>query len=225
MARAACLLQAMNNLQESFPAEPMNLLAEWLAEARARELTPNTHAMTIATVTHQRGQILPSARVVLCKHIDVEDGFLVFYTNYRSRKAQELEQNPVAAAVFHWDALGRQARVEGRVLRSPAAESDAYFGSRPRGSQLGAWSSQQSEPVASRAALLSELDIVTERFADREVPRPPHWGGYRLWATAVELWMQGEHRIHDRARWVRTVGIDDAGNASPDEWTAMRLQP
>ncbi len=203
----------------------MTVLATWLAEAREAKLTPNTHAMTLATVTHQRGEILPSARVVLCKHVDVDDGYLVFYTNYHSRKAQELEQNPVAAAVFHWDAMGRQARVEGRILRSPAAESDAYFAARPRGSQLGAWASRQSEPVASRAALLAELDAITERFAGTAVPRPPHWGGFRLWATAVELWVNGEHRIHDRGRWVRTVGIDAGGNVGADEWTAMRLQP
>ncbi|NND58860.1 MAG: pyridoxamine 5'-phosphate oxidase [Gammaproteobacteria bacterium] len=216
----------MNDLHDSLPANPIAKLERWLAEARQRRDTPNSNAMCLATVDQQKGELMPSARVVLCKQVDTESGFIVFFTNYDSRKAAELEQNPVAAATFHWDALGRQIRLEGRVVKSPASESDAYFASRARGSQLGAWASDQSQPIASRVALLQQLDKVTERFADTEtIPRPPHWGGYRLWVSAAEIWIEGDHRVHDRARWVRTLGVDDHGDVHPDDWTVVRLQP
>ena len=215
----------MNDLHDSLPANPVAVLGEWLSEARARRDTPNSNAMSLSTVAHQRGEILPASRIVLCKHVDTDNGFVVFYTNYDSRKGREMAQNPVAAAVFHWDSWGRQARIEGRIVRSPAEESDAYFFSRPRGSQLSAWASDQSEPISSRKALEEQLEAVEKRFADQPVPRPPHWGGYRLWISAIELWMEGEHRLHDRARWVRTVAIDDDGRPHPDAWSAVRLQP
>lgn len=216
----------MTVLRESLPAEPMQTLADWLAEAEAAQATANPNAMTLATVAMQRGELMPSARIVLCKHIDVRNGYLVFYTNYRSRKAEELDACAKAAAVLHFDAAGRQARIEGHVLRSPAGESDAYFASRSRGSQLGAWASAQSEPIASRDALLAQLEEVERRFAgEQQIPRPPHWGGLRLWASAVELWENGAHRLHDRARWIRTVAIDDDGRAHAQPWSVTRLQP
>ncbi|MDH3588684.1 MAG: pyridoxal 5'-phosphate synthase, partial [Gammaproteobacteria bacterium] len=137
-----------------------------------------------------------------------------------------LERTANATAVFHWDALGRQARIEGIVVRSPVEESDHYFASRPRDSQISAWASAQSEPVASRKALRAQLIEAEDRYRDAEsVPRPPHWGGYRLWASAVELWVQGENRLHDRARWIRTVAMDNNGDPHPDHWSVTRLQP
>lgn len=226
MAKAGFSRAPMKDLQDSLPDNPVATLAQWMAEARERGTTPNSNSMSLATVAQQRGELLPAARIVLCKHIDIEKGFVVFFTNYHSRKGRELDQHPVAAAVFHWDDVGRQVRIEGRVLRSPDSESDTYFASRPRGSQLGAWASDQSQPVTSREALLQQLQTTTERFADQEtVPRPGHWGGYRLWITAIELWMEGKYRVHDRVRWIRTVAIDDAGVVHPDAWTCMRLQP
>ncbi|MBT8137157.1 MAG: pyridoxamine 5'-phosphate oxidase [Gammaproteobacteria bacterium] len=216
----------MNPLQDSLPANPLQVVSDWLADARDRALTPNSNAMVLGTVAMQKGEILPSARVVLCKKLDVTNGYLVFYSNYNSRKGDELQQIANAAAVFHWDVPGRQARVEGIVLRAPDDESDGYFAGRPRESQLSAWASAQSEPVATRAALSQQMEQARQRFAGVDpVPRPPHWGGYHLWATAVELWVEGDNRLHDRARWIRTVAIDDNGVAHPDAWTASRLQP
>jgi pyridoxamine 5'-phosphate oxidase len=137
-------------LPEPLPSNPLQIAADWLAQARADAAQPNPNAMVLATVDG-RGQ--PSARVVLCKDIAAEAGFITFYTNYLSRKGRELEVNPCAAIVFHWDHRHRQVRAEGRVERLPPAESDAYFSSRPWQSRLGAWASRQSEPVESRAAL------------------------------------------------------------------------
>ena len=136
-------------LPDPLPANPLEIAAQWLAQARLDAAQPNPNSMVLATVDG-RGQ--PSARVVLCKDIAAEAGFITFYTNYLSRKGRELEMNPRAAAVFHWDHRHRQVRAEGRVARMSDAESDAYFSSRPWQSRLGAWASRQSEPVESRAA-------------------------------------------------------------------------
>jgi pyridoxamine 5'-phosphate oxidase len=196
--------------------------------------------MVLATVG-PNGQ--PSARVVLCKEIVPQPGYLVFYTNYLSYKGRQLAENPRAAIVMHWDALHRQVRVEGLVVRSPEADSDAYFASRPWQSRLGAWASAQSEPIGSRKDLHAAVAKAAQRFGtpppdaattqttdDIFVPRPPHWGGYQLWAESVELWVEGEARIHDRARWTRS--LTRRTDASADEthldagpWTATRLQP
>jgi pyridoxamine 5'-phosphate oxidase len=191
--------------------------------------------MIVATVAPD-GQ--PSARVVLCKEIVPQPGYLVFYTNYQSRKGRQLTQNPRAAAVMHWDALHRQVRVEGPVLKAPEADSDAYFASRPWQSRLGAWASAQSEPIGSRKDLQAAVSQAAKRFgtpapdatttpatADILVPRPPHWGGYHLWAESVELWVEGEARIHDRARWTRTLTMRKDGLVDSGPWTSTRLQP
>ncbi|HVW68264.1 MAG TPA: pyridoxal 5'-phosphate synthase, partial [Steroidobacteraceae bacterium] len=180
----------------------------------------------------------PAARVVLCKEIVVSPGYLVFFTNYLSRKGRQLERNPRAAAVIHWDALHRQVRVEGPVVQSPAADSDSYFASRPWQSRIGSWASQQSEPLASLAALQKTVAATAKRFGtpdptgagsdaqgDFQIPRPPHWGGYRLWADSVELWVEGEGRIHDRARWTRELTPQAGGLFSAGPWSATRLQP
>jgi pyridoxamine 5'-phosphate oxidase len=220
-------------LPEPLPANPLRLAAQWLADAQADAAQPNPNAMVLATVNSQ-GQ--PSARVVLCKGIVPEEGYIAFYTNYRSRKGRELDANPRAAIVFHWDHRHRQVRAEGRVERLSDADNDAYFESRPWQSRLGAWASRQSEPVASRAALEESVAASARRFGIpyggpgtpepatvlTEVPRPPHWGGYRLSVDAVELWVEGEFRIHDRARWTRAGG--GAAQGAP-AWTATRLQP
>src|SRR5262245_39767867 len=138
----------------------------------------------------------PSARVVLLKGVDAR-GF-VFYTNYESRKARELAQNPFAALCFHWPALGEQVRVEGRVGLASAEESDAYSATRPRPSQIGAWASRQSETLPSREDLMARVQEIEARFAGREVPRPPNWGGFRLAPSRVEFWKHAESRLHER---------------------------
>ncbi len=221
------------HLPEQLPAEPLELAASWLAEATRKKVQPNPNAMVLAT-TDASGQ--PSARVVLCKEILPQPGYLTFYTNYQSRKGRELHDNPRAAVVAYWDVLHRQLRVEGRIAQMPAAESDAYFATRNWQSRLGAWASQQSEPIASRSELLGKVAKAALRLAlpvpaDEQQPdpglriaRPPHWGGYRLWAEAVELWVEGSARIHDRARWQRALSPRaDGFEAGP--WSATRLQP
>lgn len=220
-------------LPETLPAEPLALVARWLADATGLAAQPNPNAMTLATVD-ARGQ--PSARIVLCKEIVAEPGYLTFYSNYRSRKGLELAANPRAAAVMHWDAMHRQVRITGPVVEADAATSDAYFASRHWQSRLGAWASEQSAPVTSRATLWRQVESVAERFhlpapTDEQqsdprvaIPRPPHWGGYHLWAETVELWAEGRARIHDRALWSRAL-TPHSGAFSAEPWTATRLQP
>jgi pyridoxamine 5'-phosphate oxidase len=211
------------SLPETLPAEPMPIVAEWLAEAMRRRDQPNPNAMVLATCDEQ-GR--PAARVVLAKEIDAAQGTVRFVTNYESRKGQELQRNPRAALVMHWDHLHRQVRIEGVVRRAAAAESDAYFASRARASQLGAHASAQSQPIASRAAMEARLAAVEARYpASATVPRPAHWGGYVLWADAVELWMEGAARVHDRAQWRRTLALEGDAVHPAGAWTATRLQP
>jgi pyridoxamine 5'-phosphate oxidase len=222
-------------LPEPLPAEPMVVLHQWMAESWRQRLQPNPNAMVLAT-SEPDGQ--PSARVVLCKEIVEQPGYLVFFTNYLSRKGQQLARNARAAAVIHWDALHRQVRVEGPVVQAPAADSDAYFASRPWQSRVGAWASEQSAPVASREAMEKVVAATAKRFdvpdptqaageahGDFVIPRPPHWGGYRLWVDSIELWVEGEGRIHDRARWTRNLTPRAAGFFDTGPWTATRLQP
>jgi pyridoxamine 5'-phosphate oxidase len=220
-------------LPEPLPANPLEIAVQWLAQARLDSAQPNPDAMILATVD-SRGH--PSARVVLCKEIAATPGYLVFHTNYRSRKGDELKANPRAAAVFHWDYRHRQVRVEGQVELLSDAASDAYFRTRAWQSRLGAWASEQSRPIQSREALEAAVVREARRFGipyggpgspepeeiEIDVPRPPHWGGFRLIADAVELWVEGEYRIHDRARWTRTLPRD-AVPGTP--WVATRLQP
>jgi pyridoxamine 5'-phosphate oxidase len=222
-------------LPEPLPSEPLALAARWLAEAQTRRLQPNPNAMVLATVDRQGW---PAARVVLCKAIEPDPGYLTFFTNYLSRKGADLEAVPRAAIVLHWDALHRQVRIEGPVVRTSAAESDAYFATRAWQSQVGAWASHQSLPVASRATLIASVEASARNLGVPSpiehpgtgshpgvpIPRPPHWGGYRIWAQSVELWVEGDARIHDRARWTRRLEADAQGFAA-SAWSATRLQP
>lgn len=217
----------METLPDPLPGNPLAVVAGWLRDAHRDAAQPNPNAMVLATADAD-GR--PSARVVLCKDIDPDAGTISFYTNYRSRKGRELEANPHAAIVFHWDHRHRQVRAEGWVERLPAADNDRYFQSRPWQSRLGAWASRQSEPVGSRTALIAAVAATARRFAipyggpgtpepesiAADVPRPEHWGGYRLRVEALELWVEGDFRIHDRARWTRSP---------PGGWQATRLQP
>ena len=220
-------------LPDPLPAEPFTLFRAWFDEAQAAKQQPNPNAMTLATVDAD-GK--PSARIVLCKGIEQEPGCIVFYSNYESRKGRALEVNPQAALIFHWDHTDRQVRIEGPVERTTAGESDAYFKSRRWESRIGAWASQQSRPVDSRERLLEqvsekvlELDLDLMKLADGkgdelDIPRPAHWGGYRLFAERVELWAGGTGRVHDRAAWTRKREVK-AGAAAWGDWSATRLQP
>lgn len=188
---------------------PIEQFRRWFDEALDADLhEPN--AMTLATAT-PGGR--PSARVVLLKGFD-ERGF-VFYTNYEGRKAREIEANPNCALVFYWGELERQVRVEGRVGRIPERESDAYFASRPRGSRIGAWASEQSRPAQSRDVLEERLRALEAEYEGGEIPRPPFWGGYRVEPEVVEFWQGRENRLHDRLVYRFAGGV----------WERERLQP
>jgi pyridoxamine 5'-phosphate oxidase len=189
--------------------DPIVQFQEWFEKVIDADLhEPN--AMILATATAD-GK--PSARTVLLKGYD-ERGF-VFYTNYEGRKAVELESNPRAALVFYWGELERQVRVEGTVSRVPVEESDEYFASRPRGSRLGAWASEQSRFVDGRRTLEQKLHSLQAEYENREVPRPPFWGGYRVEPEAIEFWQGREDRLHDRLVYRRGDGA----------WRIERLQP
>ena len=189
--------------------DPFTLFDAWFAEARASE--PNDpEAMALAT-TDAAGN--PAVRMVLLKGHG-PDGF-IFYTNEHSLKGRHLADNPNAALLFHWKSLRRQLRIEGAVERVDDATADAYFASRSRDSQLGAWASDQSQPLASRDAFMARFDAVTARFDDADVPRPPHWGGYRVVPRRIEFWQDRSHRLHERRLFTR----------DPGGWTEALLYP
>ena len=190
-------------------AEPLRQLERWYAEAA--EAVPVPEAVALATAGADGA---PSLRMVLCKGFDARG--LRFFSHHDSRKGRELAANPRAALLFHWAPLGRQVRVEGAVERLPAAESDSYFATRPRGAQVGAHASKQSEPLAERAELEARLAELEAGFAGGEVPRPETWGGFLVVPDAWEFWQHRDSRLHDRFRYGRAPG---------GGWTIERLAP
>jgi pyridoxamine 5'-phosphate oxidase len=189
--------------------DPLIEIRRWLEIAVAAQL-PTANAMTLATVD-ERGR--PAARIVLLK--DIDDRGLVFFTNYQSRKARDLAAHPFAALVVFWEPLHRQIRIEGAIEKIDAAASDAYFATRPRGSQIGAIASPQSQPITSRAALEQLVADATRAIGAGEPARPAHWGGYRLLPDMIELWQGQVSRLHDRVRYL------PAGHG----WVRDRLAP
>jgi pyridoxamine 5'-phosphate oxidase len=214
--------------------DPLVLVGQWLDEAMRVAQQPNPNAMTLATVA---ASARPSARVVLVKGLDRRRGYAEFFSNYGSRKAAELRENRWAAGVMHWDALGRQLRFEGPVVRSPVADSDLYFASRPWRSQINAWSSRQSQPLPESPTLedearrLAQLYDAPDPFDTAEpangvsIPRPDFWGGYRLWFAAVEIWASGSNRFHERVRYERSLRVTDDTSFATGSWSHTRLQP
>lgn len=225
-----------DRLPETLPADPMHWADAWLTEATRQKNQRNPNSVTLVTVGQDHK---PTARVVLCKSFLPEPGYAVVYTNYRSQKCREIEGNSNVSLLLHWDYMGRQVRIGGTAVRSPAAESDAYFASRDPGSQLGAWGSDQSQPIESHAALVAQIraraaehgislsDDTGTSVAEGSValPRPPHWGGLRIWASSIELWIEGKDRIHDRALWTRKLTSASEGEFQTTAWIGTRLQP
>ncbi len=195
-------------LEDTVDPDPVIQFGRWFDEAAAVMEAPE--AMAVATVGPE-GR--PAVRMVLLKGWG-GDGF-VFFTNYDSRKGRELEADPDASLLFHWESTARQVRIEGPVVRTDAAESDEYFATRHRGSQIGAWASHQSQPVADRSALDRRVDAVTAEYEGRTVPRPPWWGGLRLTPGRFEFWQHRDNRLHDRLVYL----------PGPGGWTVQRLQP
>lgn len=193
----------------SLARSPLEQFRLWFAEAVASGVS-QPEAMTLATFHPARG---PSARIVLLRSLD-GDGF-VFYTNRHSDKARDIASDPRVALVFHWEPIWRQVRIRGEAAPVEAALSAAYFATRSRESQLGAWASHQSEPISSRLQLDAALEECRQHFGDDAIPCPPHWGGYRVTPTVVEFWQGRPHRLHDRFRY----------SASAKGWTIVRLQP
>jgi pyridoxamine 5'-phosphate oxidase len=207
-------------LPDPLPADPLPLAKGWFDEAHGARR--NAGAMALATVD-ARGR--PTARMVICRGFDVTDGWLVFYTDRTSAKGVALAAQPWASCVFHWAELERQIRVEGPVTLAPDADSDHYWSTRPAEARIAASASDQSRPLAARAELLARIDALTKQGG--AIPRPARWGGYRVWAQTVELWVSQPARIHDRARWTRTLTdtTDGHDGFKGGAWSATRLFP
>ncbi|HET7409243.1 MAG TPA: pyridoxamine 5'-phosphate oxidase [Paracoccaceae bacterium] len=195
--------------------DPYALARAWLDEAWKTE-PKDANAMALATVDKTG---LPNVRTVLLKEIEASQtrGGFVFYTNSESAKGRELEGAMKAAIVLHWKSLDRQIRLRGPVERVPEAQADAYYHSRPYQSRIGAWASKQSRPLSSRRALLAEVAKLAAKYPTK-VPRPPHWGGFRIRPVEIEFWANGDFRLHDRFRWTRMKPDTEA-------WTVQRLNP
>ncbi len=191
--------------------DPFTLFSHWLKEAEAGEIN-DPNGVALATVDTEG---LPNVRMVLLKGLDAR-GF-VFYTNFESAKGREILASMKAAMVFHWKSLRRQVRVRGPVEIVSDAEANAYYQTRPRGSRIGAWASQQSRPLESRFALETAVAKVTAQYAIGEIPRPAHWSGFRIVPTEIEFWKDGAFRLHDRVKFTRENGTD--------AWQTTRLYP
>lgn len=225
----------VDSLPDPPPEDPLIMVGEWLDEAIRGACQRHPNAMTLATVD---AASRPSARIILLKELARIEGYATFYGHYQSRKGLELEHNANAAGVLHWDKLGRQIRFEGPVVRAPSDQSDAYFATRPTGSQLNAWVSEQSRPLEDGAdlarrtrekahalGLAAPTDDGGAPQSGAHVPRPPFWGGYRFWFAAVELWLEGKDRFHSRLRYERALTPMGAHDFAAGPWTCQRLQP
>ena len=202
-------MSAPIQIRAETPADPLEIFEAWLREAEASE--PNDpNAVSVSTVGTDG---MPSSRMVLLKGYDAR-GF-VFYTNYESRKGRQLLEHPKAALLFHWKSLRRQIRIEGEVEQVTAEEADAYFASRPKQSQIGAWASEQSRPLKGRFELEKRVALFGAKYAVVDVPRPPHWSGFRVKPCRIEFWQDGAFRLHDRLVYARAGGT----------WTTERLFP
>lgn len=227
------VMQAPTGLPNPLPEGPFPLFRHWYDQAHSDERQPNPNAMCLCTVEPDG---TPAGRIVLCRGIDLERGHVTFFTNYESAKGRALGKHPWATANFHWDHRERQVRLFGPVVRTPEHESDAYFRRRGWTHRLSAWTSRQSQPLRAREDLfdrlesvLHELKLTPEECLRRrdalEIPRPTSWGGYRLWAQRVELWLGGPGRFHDRALWTRSLTPTGPAEFQGGPWSCGRIQP
>jgi pyridoxamine 5'-phosphate oxidase len=222
----------VSTFAESLPDDPLPLAASWIEQAEAAATRRNPTAMALATADPD-GR--PAVRMVLLRALCAADGFAVFYTNYESRKGRQIARNARAAGVLYWEDAGRQLRIEGPVVRSPARESDAYFRTRPAASQLSAWASEQSRPLEDPAELRRKVERLAAELertptsaaagGDSGFARPPYWGGFRLWIDALELWVEGRDRLHERIRYERRLTERGDGRFDAGVWSHQRLQP
>jgi pyridoxamine 5'-phosphate oxidase len=218
-------------INQSSIKNPLTVLKSWLQEAIDLELQPNPNSMALATV-NSKGE--PNVRMLLCKEINTQQGYIVFFTNYNSVKGIEIKDNSKSSAVFHWDKLGYQVRIKGKIFQSSNEESDEYFASRSLGSQIGAWASNQSSPIKDRQTLDHQFDTTLDQFEinndslstiSKKIPRPSNWGGYRFWVDEVELWKNCKDRLHDRFHFKRALSINDNRVEATNNWIITRLQP
>ena len=221
----------VSELRKSSVGNPVLVLKEWLHEARQSKIQPNPNTMSISTVDSMS---CPNSRMVLCKEINEDLGYLVFYTNYNSEKSKEIESHNNCSALFLWDPLVYQVRVRGKLIKSPNHESDNYFSTRKVGSQLSAWASNQSDEVENRESLDDQFQKIMKRFniqdedldsTEIEIPRPDFWGGYRIWINEIELWLNQSERFHDRLSFKRDLVKTSSGFNAENNWVVKRLQP
>ena len=217
----------LDYLPDKLPNNPMHIAYDWFNEALKVKDQPNPDAMSLATMDNHR----PSVRMVLCKSFVPDPGYIVIYTNYQSQKVQEISLNSNVSLVFHWDHLGKQIRIDGIAVRSPVEESDKYFNTRSQGSQISAWGSDQSQLIESRDALKEQIENRATKLGlsknknKIKIERPSYWGGIRIWASKIELWLEGQDRIHDRAMWTREIKKNIDNQFMVSNWIGCRLQP
>ncbi len=225
-------LRSHHPLPAPLPTDPFALFKSWLDAAERHRHTPNPNAMCVATVDPDG---TPSARILLCRGVNIAQGSITFFTNYTSDKAAALDAHPVACVNFHFDHAEQQVRIKGPIVKASTQASDEYFNARPWESRLSAWMSHQSQPLASREELFARVpgilqklnltpDEILSKGNETHIPRPPHWGGYHLIASCVELWLGGPGRLHDRARWTRNV-TPNAAAFDVGPWKVTRLNP
>lgn len=227
-------------LPTPLPPDAFPMFQSWFEEAGRAKHQPNPSAFSLATVDPD-GR--PSNRIVLCRGIDAAAGTIRFFTNYKGRKGRAIAANPRVAACFHWDHLDKQVRMEGIAIKTTPEESDEYFASRPWDNRVGSWASDQSEPITDRSQLFAKAMEVLKRHGvgvtdialkgnNIHIPRPPHWGGFRIWVDRLEIWLGSSARFHDRAVWTRSLTLSQPPSeavprptvqASP--WVSTRLQP